>query len=111
MLDTFEQIEDSVVTGKSIEKNDEKVILFLKMKKNESLSNSLIKRIQTELKSRCSPRHVPSVIKTVPDIPYTINGKKVELGVKKIINGKDVKNKDALANPESLEYFRNVNLA
>jgi acetoacetyl-CoA synthetase len=49
---------------------------------------------------------VPAVIKAVPDIPYTINGKKVEIAVKRIINGQDIKNRDALANPESLEYFR-----
>jgi acetoacetyl-CoA synthetase len=54
----------------------------------------------------CSPRHVPTRILIAPDIPYTINGKKVEIAVKKLINGNEVANRDALVNPESLEFFK-----
>mgnify|MGYP005841707653 CR=1 FL=1 len=108
VLDMFNEIEDSVVTGKTINDTDESVVLFVKMKPEKELNSKLIKKIKTEISKKCSPRHVPSVIKAVPDIPYTINGKKVELGVKKIINGQEVKNRDALANPESLENFRNL---
>ncbi|MCD4676350.1 MAG: hypothetical protein K8S18_10200, partial [Desulfobacula sp.] len=55
-----------------------------------------------------SPRHVPAKIITCPDVPYTLNMKKVELAVKKMIEGKEVKNKDALKNPESLDFFGNL---
>ena len=64
--------------------------------------------MQSSIKSNCSPRHVPSKILETPDIPYTINGKKVEIAVKKIIAGKYISNRDALANPESLDYFRDI---
>ena len=56
----------------------------------------------------CSPRHVPAIILPIDDIPYTINGKKVEIAVKKILKGEDVLNRDALANPESLDLYKNI---
>ena len=54
---------------------------------------------------QASPRHVPAKIISVPDIPYTLNMKKVELAVKKVIQGQEVLNKDALSNPDSLDYY------
>jgi len=60
------------------------------------------------LKQRCSPRHVPAIILSTPDIPYTINGKKVEVAIKKLIHGEQVNNKDALANSESLAFYSSV---
>jgi acetoacetyl-CoA synthetase len=110
VLETFNEIEDSVVTGKKTGNDDENVILFVKMKAGKELDEKLVKNIKNAISEKCSPRHIPAVIKAVPDIPYTINGKKVELGVKKIIHGQDVKNRDALANPESLDNFRNLTL-
>ena len=56
----------------------------------------------------CSPQHVPAIILPIDDIPYTINGKKVEIAVKKILKGEDVLNRDALANPESLDLYKNI---
>lgn len=106
VVENLEEITDSVVVGKK-NNGDEIVVLFVKMKDGFSLSESLIKKIKSAIRSECTPRHVPEIIRAVPDIPYTINGKKVEIAVKKIINGQDVKNRDALANPECLEYFRN----
>jgi acetoacetyl-CoA synthetase len=73
--------------------------------KNTQLDDSLVSTIRSKVKLACSPRHVPAKILTAPDIPYTINGKKVEIAVKKLIHGKDVANRDSLANPESLEFF------
>ena len=55
-----------------------------------------------------TPRHVPAKIIAVPDIPYTISGKKVELAVRKVLHNQEVKNRDALANPEALEHYRNL---
>ena len=60
------------------------------------------------IKNNCSPRHIPSLILPIRDIPYTINGKKVEIAVKNIINGINPKNKSALSNPKSLDLFKNI---
>jgi acetoacetyl-CoA synthetase len=107
VVENMEEIEDSVVVGKKLD-DDELVVLFVKLKEGLQLDNNLIKLIRSGIRNNCSPRHVPSIIKQVPDIPYTINGKKVEIAVKKIIHGQDVKNKDALANPECLEYYKTI---
>jgi len=84
---------------------DERVVLFVKLADGYSLDDGLLKKIKSNIRSACSPRHVPAIIKTVKDVPYTLNGKKVEVAVKKIIHGEDVLNRDALKNPESLDEF------
>ncbi|MFQ6605596.1 MAG: acetoacetate--CoA ligase [Fidelibacterota bacterium] len=101
------EITDSLVVGQQWQ-GDERVILFIKMKNDAPLTDELRSRLKSEIRSQCSPRHVPAIILPVSDIPYTINGKKVEIAVKKIIHGQDVRNRDALANPESLEQFRHI---
>ena len=106
VVENMDEIADSVVVGHTID-DDERVILFVKMNDGLALDEGIMKKIKTLIRSNCSPRHVPAQILPTPDIPYTINGKKVEVAVKKIIHGQDVKNKDALSNPESLDYFRN----
>jgi len=107
VVEKMEQIEDSVVVGKKAD-GDEQVVMFVQTKSGFELNEELEKEIKNSIKTNCSPRHVPSYIFEVPEIPYTISGKKVELAVKNIINGIAVKNKDALANPESLEHFKNI---
>lgn len=104
IVENIEEIDDSVVVGKK-DDGDELVVLFVKLHEGFELNENLIKKINSQIRTNCSPRHVPSILKSVPDIPYTINGKKVEVAVKKIIHGQDVKNKDALANPECLSHF------
>jgi acetoacetyl-CoA synthetase len=69
------------------------------------LTDELQAKIRTTLRSNASPRHVPAKIIEIPDVPYTLNMKKVELAVKNVIHGKAVLNKDALLNPESLEFY------
>ena len=107
VTETIEEIEDAVVVGKK-EEGDEIVVLFVKLNLGSRLDEGLVKKIRTSIRTNCSPRHIPSIIREVPDIPYTINGKKVEIAVKNIINGKKVKNKDVLANPESLEFYYDI---
>ncbi len=107
VVENMEQIEDSVVIGKK-EDGDEKVVLFVKVKLGQNFNDDLVKEIKLNIKTNCSPRHVPAIVKEVPDIPYTINGKKVEVAVKQIIHGQNVKNRDALANPESLEFYYDI---
>ena len=82
--------------------------LFLKMNSGNNLNDELIDSIKRSIRANCTPRHVPSIVKTVEDIPYTISGKKVELAVKNVLHGEEVTNKDALANPEALEYFKDI---
>ena len=108
VLDTINYIEDSVVVGYT-DNQDEHIILFVKMKK-EVLNKKLIINIKNIIKINCSPRHIPYKIFEIEDIPYTINGKKVELAVKNILEGKDVTNKDALSNPESLDFYKNIKI-
>ena len=105
VVENMNEVDDSVVVGKKID-GDEQVVLFVKLADGVVLNTDLEKRIKSNIRSGCSPRHVPAFIYAVPDVPYTINGKKVEIAVKKIIHGEDVKNRDALANPESLEFFK-----
>jgi len=106
-LEPMEEIEDSVVVGQSFN-NDVRVVLFVKMAAGYELTDELADRIRKDIRTHASPRHMPAKIIETPDIPYTLNMKKVELAVKKVIEGKEVKNKDALKNPESLDYFQNI---
>ena len=80
------------------------------MKSKDEIKKKIIlkKNIKNEIKKNCSPKHLPKKIVQIEDIPYTLSGKKVELAVKKIINGNKVDNKDALINPESLQFFENL---
>ena len=106
-VEQFEEIEDSVVIGQSWN-NDIRVILFVKMAAGQTLDDEMTAKIRTAIRNNASPRHVPAKILAVPDIPYTLNMKKVELAVKKIVEGKAVLNKDALRNPESLDFFADL---
>jgi acetoacetyl-CoA synthetase len=105
IVESMEEIEDSVVVGQQHE-GDERVVLFVKLKAGCELNEVLIGKIKAGIRQGCSPRHVPAVILAAPDIPYTINGKKVEIAVKKLIHGQEVKNRDALRNAECLEFFK-----
>ena len=92
---------------RSPDRSEERVVLFLRMVEGE-VSQDLIKRLVSVIRTRLSARHVPALILPISDIPYTINGKKVEVAVKKILVGEPVKNKNALANPEFLELYKNI---
>ncbi|MCF8344240.1 MAG: acetoacetate--CoA ligase [Bacteroidales bacterium] len=106
VVENMEEIADSVVVGQQYQ-DDERVVLFVQLNEGFILDEDLKNKIKKQIRTNCSPRHVPAVILETKDVPYTLNGKKVEVAVKKIIHVQDVKNKDALANPESLENFRN----
>ncbi len=106
-VERFSEVEDSLVIGQSWA-NDERIILFLKMKDEIELSEKLKSNIKKLIRESCTPRHVPAKIIAVEEIPYTINGKKVELAVKQIIQNQYVKNIDSLVNPKSLEYYREI---
>jgi len=103
-LDAMEELEDSVIIGQSWN-NDVRVILFVKMAQGCALTDELQSKIKADIRANASPRHVPAKIIACPDVPYTLNMKKVELAVKKMVEGKAVKNKDALKNPEALHLL------
>ena len=107
-VEKFKEIKESIVIGQSWD-NDIRIILFVIMNQNYQLNNELIRRIKIQIRTNASPRHVPNKILNVKDIPRTKNGKIVELAVKNIIEGNEVKNKEALANPEILNEFKNLN--
>lgn len=104
-VETHPLVADSLAIGRRTQ-DDEEVILFVKFKDaNQILDENLKKDIKQRIRQGASPRHVPAEIYVVEDIPYTVSGKKVELAVKKIIHGQSVGNKEALVNPESLQFF------
>jgi len=106
-MDRLEEIEDSLVVGQNW-KNDVRVILFVQMAEGFELTTEIVKKIKSTIRTNTSPRHVPAKILPVADIPYTLNMKKVELAVKKVIHDQPVLNKDALRNPEALDLFANL---
>jgi acetoacetyl-CoA synthetase len=106
-VELIPEVLDSLVVGQDWS-NDVRIILFVKLRDGVELSDELVKRIKTTIRQNATPRHVPAKIIAVDDIPYTISGKKVELAVRKVIHGREVKNKDALANPESLDLYMDL---
>ncbi|EQA45680.1 acetoacetate-CoA ligase [Leptospira broomii serovar Hurstbridge str. 5399] len=107
LLETIPEIADSVVIGQDW-KDDVRVVLFLKMSQGKNLTPEFESFIRKEIKDKVSPRHVPSKILEVPDIPYTRNMKKVEIAVKRAVQQQPISNKDALFNPECLEFFSQI---
>lgn len=107
IVEQFQEIADSLVVGQDW-KGDQRVILFVQLTPGFSLTEELKNKIRKALREGASPRHVPALILDTPSIPYTFNMKKVESAVRNIINDKPVTNRDALANPQSLEYFKKI---
>jgi acetoacetyl-CoA synthetase len=104
VVEPIAAVADSVVIGQRWGQ-DVRVVLFVKLARGHDLGEDLRKTIKAAIKNDCSPRHVPARIIAVPDIPYTLSGKKVELAVRRIVHGEPVTNRDALRNPESLDGF------
>ena len=104
IVEGFSEIADSLVVGQDWE-GDERIILFVKLAEGVLFSKILSGSISDAIRKNCSPRHVPAKILETKDIPYTISGKKVEIAVRKIISGEDINHRDALSNPESLDFY------
>jgi len=99
------EILDCVVVGQTWQ-NDERVLLFVRVRGGDELTPELIATIKREIRTHTTPRHVPEKIIAVADIPRTKSGKTVELAVRDVIHGRAIKNKSALANPEALDVFK-----
>ncbi len=106
-VEKFKEIREAIVVGQSWD-NDIRIILFIVMNKNFSINDNLLKKIKKKIRMNASPRHVPSKIIAVKDIPRTKSGKIVELAVKNTIEGNKIKNKEALLNQDVLEEFKNL---
>jgi len=106
-VETMPEIADSIVVGQDWD-NDVRIVLFVKLAPGVELDEALKAKIRKTIRENTSPRHVPAKIIAVADIPYTINMKKVELAVRNVIHGKPVLNKDALANPEALDLYKDL---
>jgi len=109
----YQQVEDidfiteGLVVGQDYN-DDVRIILFITTKNDEKLDEEKIKTIKSRIRKNCSPKHVPSIIIKVPEIPRTKSGKIVELAVRKVIHGETINNKEAIANPEALKFFENI---
>jgi acetoacetyl-CoA synthetase len=107
VVEQLNEIKDSIVVGVPKE-NDVEIYLFVVTNNDLVLDNNLSEKIKLEIRKNLTPRHIPREIHQIKEVPYTLNGKKVELAVLKTILGEEVKNKSALMNPNSLEQFKNI---
>ena len=101
------EIADSLAIGQEWQ-GDQRILLFVKMAPGYTLTEELKNKVRKTLREKASPRHVPAIIMEMPDAPYTLNMKKVESAVTNIVHGKPVLNRDALMNPEVLDYFQKI---
>ena len=106
-VENIDFITEALVVGQHYN-DDVRIILFVTTEKNHQLDSDKIKIIKSKIRKNCSPKHVPSIVLKVPEIPRTKSGKIVELAVRKIINGEEVDNKEAISNPSCLDYFKNL---
>ena len=106
-VENIDFITEGLVVGQDYN-NDVRIILFVTTKNQVELDEKKINLIKSRIRKNCSPKHVPSKIIKVPEIPRTKSGKIVELAVRKIIHGETVNNQEAIANPEALKYFENM---
>jgi acetoacetyl-CoA synthetase len=103
-LETINAVQDAVVVGQPWE-GDVRIVLFVVLAAGTSLDPALEQQIRQTIRAGATPRHVPSVILAVPDVPRTLSGKIAEKAVLHTLLGKRVSNRDALANPDSLAAF------
>ena len=104
-VDKVNEVLESIVIGQNWG-SDTRIVLFVKLREGLILSETMVGTIKKLIKDNCTSRHVPAKILQVEDIPRTKSGKIVEIPVREIVHGKEVKNMEALANPGALDYFR-----
>ncbi len=109
VVEAIEEVKDSLVVGQKW-KDDIRIILFVVLNEGYLLDENLKQKILYEIRTNLTPRHLPDRIIQIKDVPVTLNGKKVELAVTKILNGEEVTNRASLANPDALEQFINLKI-
>jgi len=108
-VEQLPEILESVAVGQRWQ-GDERIVLFVRLRDGLQLDDALRAKIKVQIRDNTTPRHVPAVIEQVPDIPRTISGKISELAVRAVIHGEEVKNTDALANPQALGAFSTLGM-
>jgi acetoacetyl-CoA synthetase len=106
-VEQLQEVQESIVIGQDWQQ-DVRVVLFVVLKPGLVLDATLRERIKTQIRFGASPRHVPARVVQVADIPRTKSGKITELAVREVVHGREVKNKEALANPEALDLYRDL---
>jgi acetoacetyl-CoA synthetase len=107
-VEKVEEVQDSLVVDVQKPNGDAYMPLFVVLKEDSELDDELVRKIKQSIRENTSPRHVPNEVLAAPDIPRTLNGKKVEVPVKKILTGtppEEAVSKDSLSNPDSLSFF------
>lgn len=107
VVEVMTEVEEALAIDQDWE-GGSRVVLFVKLRAGLRLDADLVRRIKRKLHDEASPRHAPAIVVEAPDLPHTRSGKLVELAVREIIHGRPVQNREALANPESLEFFANL---
>ncbi|XP_028621782.1 acetoacetyl-CoA synthetase [Grammomys surdaster] len=108
IVEAFDEVEDSLCVPQYNRDGEERVVLFLKMASGHTFQPDLVKRIRDAIRLGLSARHVPSLILETQGIPYTLNGKKVEVAVKQVLAGRTVEHRGAFSNPETLDLYRDI---
>jgi acetoacetyl-CoA synthetase len=106
-VEQLEEVKEAIVIGQDWE-GDTRVVLFVVLRDGLQLDDALRQKIRTQIRAGASPRHVPAVVVQVPDIPRTKSGKITEIAIRDIVHGREVKNKEALANPDALDHYRDI---
>jgi len=106
-VEKIEEVAESIAIAQQWQ-GDVRIVLFVRLREGSTLDERLRDKIRTAIRGNTTPRHVPARIVQVPDLPRTINGKLVELAVRDVVHGRAVKNLDALANPQALDYFKDL---
>ncbi|MGL4324462.1 MAG: acetoacetate--CoA ligase [Beijerinckiaceae bacterium] len=106
-VEQIPQVQEALAIGQEWD-NDVRVVLFVRLTAGAVLDAPLVDAIRRKIRTGASPRHVPAKIIAVTDIPRTKSGKITELAVRDIVHGREVKNREALANPEALDLYRNL---
>ncbi|XP_062273888.1 LOW QUALITY PROTEIN: acetoacetyl-CoA synthetase [Scomber scombrus] len=108
IVEAFEEVSDSLCVPQYNADGEERVILFLKMAPGKPFSQELVAKIKGAIRKALSARHVPALLLETRDIPYTISGKKVEVAVKQVVAGREVLQRGAFSNPDSLDLYKNI---
>jgi acetoacetyl-CoA synthetase len=106
-VEQIPEVVEALAVGQEWD-GDQRVVLFVRLAEGATLDGALVDRIRRQIRTNCTPRHVPAKVLKVADIPRTMNNKIAELAVREVIHGRPVKNVDALANPRSLELYRDL---
>ncbi len=106
-VEQLEEVREAIVIGQDWD-NDVRVVLFVVLADGLELDEALMAKIKQRIRNGATPRHVPAKIIQVPDIPRTKSGKITEIAVRDLVHGREIKNAEALANPEALDYYRGL---